>query len=568
MENKRRIQRVPIFLIVLSVLAMAAYPIPSSSIPVSNHSGTSVDAEICRSLQDTEASFQIGPLSETTSAGEELKRFYADIQCHPVWSDDKGVDSRALFVIRAIKQAEEDGLESYDPAYNLEAIVVLMDRISSDPSFKKSPVLLAQLDILLTDAYMMLGKHLYDGIVPHTERSSLWKMAPKKTVDMPLNLRQALRNNTLLESLGRLAPSYPEYKVLKTILVRYLRIQENGGWKTIESASTDPKEIERALGEEIKERLRTEGELAPEDNSIEGYRDALKNFQKRHGIYPDGKVGNTTLSKLNISVEEKILAIRLNLERWRWMPEKREETYIAVNIPDFSLSVVEGNARLMKMRAILGKEERETPIFSAEMRYFVVNPYWHIPSTILWKDILPKVRENIRYLKKERIRIFKQGDESGKKEIKPASINWKKANAAAFPYILRQDPGAKNVLGRLKFIFPNPYDIYIHDTPSKYLFEREERNFSSGCIRIEEPVKLANYLLENASNTGDDTNISDMIARGKNKKIPLSKPMKVYINYWTVFTDDEGRENFRDDVYGYDGELADILGWSPERPTR
>lgn len=568
MEKKARIERVLLFLIFLSVLAMGGDPIPSTSVKVPNPSGVSVDTEICRALEDTESPFQIGPLSETTSAGEELKRFYADVQCRRVWSDEKGVDSRALFVIHAIKQAAGDGLESYDPAYNLEAIILFMDRISSDPSFKKNPAVWAQLDILLTDAYLMLGKHLYNGIVPRTERSPLWKMASKKPLDMPLILRQALRNNTLLESLGQLAPSYPEYKALKTILVRYLEIQETGGWKTIESALTDPKESEHPLGEEIKERLRAEGDLSAEDNSIEGYRDALKNFQKRHGIHPDGKVGNATLSKLNISVEEKILAIRLNLERWRWMPEKREDSYIAVNIPDFSLSVIENNATRMKMRAILGKEERETPIFSAEMRYFVINPYWHIPSTILRKDILPKVREDIRYLKKERIRIFKQGDESGKNEINPASINWKNVNAASFPYLLRQDPGTKNVLGRLKFIFPNPYDIYIHDTPSKYLFEKAERSFSSGCIRIEEPVKLANYLLKNSVNNGDDTNISNMIASGKNKTIPLSKPVKVYINYWTVFTDEEGRGNFRDDVYGHDGELADILRWYPDSPIR
>jgi len=563
MEKKLRIKRVSLFLIFLSALAMAADPIPISSIPVSP-----VDTEICRALEDSESPFQIGLLSETTSAGEELKRFYADVQCHSVWSDEKGVASRALFVIHAIKQAAGDGLESYDPAYNLEAIIVLMDRISSDPTFKKSPAVWAQLDILLTDAYLMLGKHLYNGIVPHAERSYLWKMAPKKPLDMPFILRRALRNNTLQESLDQLAPSYPEYKALKTILVRYLRIQETGGWKTIGSALTDPKEGEHPLGEEIKERLRAEGDLSVEDNSSEGYRDALKNFQKRHGIHPDGKVGNATLSKLNIPVEEKILAIRLNLERWRWMPEKREDAYITVNIPDFSLSVVDNNATRMKMRAILGKEERETPIFSAEMRYFVVNPYWHIPSTILRKDILPKVREDIRYLKKERIRIFKQGDASGKNEINPATINWKNADTSVFPYLLRQDPGAKNALGRLKFIFPNPYDVYIHDTPSKYLFEKEERSFSSGCIRIEEPVKLANYLLENTGNRGDNTNVSDIMAREKNKTIPLSKPVKVYINYWTVFADDEGRGNFRDDVYGYDGELADILEWYPDIPIR
>jgi murein L,D-transpeptidase YcbB/YkuD len=213
------------------------------------------------------------------------------------------------------------------------------------------------------------------------------------------------------------------------------------------------------------------------------------------------------------------------------------------------------------MRAIVGRAERPTPIFSAGMNTIVVNPYWRVPKTILQEDIIPEMRKNIRYLKKERIRIFKQGDESGKRAINPASINWKKANADTFPYYLRQDAGAKNSLGRLKFLFPNSHDVYIHDTPYKNLFEKRTRSFSSGCIRIEEPVILANYLLEN---DGKDVDITALMRGRANKNIFFSNPVKVYLDYWTVWTEDNGTVHFREDIYGHDGELAEILGWNRE----
>lgn len=358
------------------------------------------------------------------------------------------------------------------------------------------------------------------------------------------------------------------YQALRKILIKYLKIEEAGGWKQIVSSYPNTHEAEPYFADELKERLRVEGDLSADDNSSEGYEKAIKHFQRRHGIKPDGRVGEETLSKLNISVQEKITAIRLNMERWRVIPEEMENPYISVNIPDFSLSVIEDNKTVLSMKAIVGREGRETPIFNAKIQYIVVNPYWHVPITILREDIIPKVRKDIRYLKKERIKIFKNGDYAEKKAINPLKINWKKADADTFPYVLRQDPGPKNVLGRLKFIFPNPEDIYIHDTPIKSLFDKNIRTFSSGCIRIQEPVKLARYLLKNDGNIGGYENIAALIVKSHNKTIPLSTSVKVRIHYWTVWVDDEGMANFRNDVYGHDEDLAESLGWRRDTDTR
>lgn len=518
----------------------------------------SVTAEICRLLNEQSVSVRIG--TETTESGSELLQFYKDEQCRSAWSNGNIINSQAVYLIYAIRQFAGDGLDIYNPAYNFESILKLMNFSKPDSLIKNDPIVLAHLDLLLTDAYLMLGKHLYYGLVPRETASSIWTNARKReSINLGLRLREALHNENVKESLEHLSPSSYGYGELRKIMMNYLKIQESGGWKIIQPFSINNKGFEQYSLDDLKERLRVEGDLYKEDNSSEAYENALKNFQRRHGIGVDGIVGIKTISKMNIPVEEKIAAIRLNMEKLRWMPEEKSR-YISVNIPDFSLSVIE-DTTVLKMKAIIGKEARQTPVFSAYMKYIVVNPYWRIPNTILREDIIPKVQKDIRYLKKERIRIFKAGDDVGKKEINPQTINWKKVNANTFPYLLRQDAGAKNVLGRLKFIFPNSYDIYVHDTPDKNLFEQNIRLFSSGCIRIQEPLELARYLLKN----GKDSYIPDLIDSGVNKKIFLPTAVKVRIDYWTAWVDDDGIANFRDDVYGYDSALMETLGGYFER---
>lgn len=568
MRKGKIVQVLALFLIFLSTPYVWADLADTSILKPTTSLSASVRTEICRALDEGSASFRIGSRTETTAAGEDLLQFYKKTQCNPVWSNEKNINSQAILLIYAIKSSSGDGLNIYDPIYNFKSILALMDLIRSDASSKNNPIVFAQLDILLTDAYMMLGKHLYYGLLPREAVPEKWSIAKKASLDIGLRLEKALQEKNVQASLEQLSPSSQGYKSLKKTMVKYLKIEESGGWKQLTTTYPNTNNIEPYFVDELKERLRVEGDLSADKNSSETYLNAVKNFQKRHGIQPDGNLGNETLSKLNSTVEEKITAIRLNMERWRWIPEKRENSYISVNIPDFSLSVINDDKTVLRMKAIVGKEGRETPIINADMKTIVVNPYWRVPITILREDIIPKVRKDVRYLKKERIKIFKNGDYPEKKAINPLKINWKKANANTFPYFLRQDPGIKNVLGHLKFIFPNPDDIYIHDTPVKSLFEKNIRTFSSGCIRIQEPIKLARYLLKNDGNIWGYRNIDTLIARRSNKNIPLSKSVKVRISYWTVWVDDDGIANFRDDVYGYDEDLAEILGWRQDTGTR
>lgn len=512
---------------------------------------SSVSSEIYHAFDDNITYFKIGTQIETTGAGVELLQFYKDGQYLPVWSSENIISPQAFNLINYINHSDEDGLDINNPSYHFQSILKLINFIQLDTSAKNNSILLAQLDILLTDAYIMLAKHLYYGLVAPESASGVWKNTKKKSINIGFYLREALHNNNLKESLEQLLPSSHGYNELKKIMVKYLQIKEAGGWKKIEPSYLN----------DLKERLKAEGDFSADENSSETYADAIKNFQSRHGLKPDGIIGSKTLSKLNITVEDKISSIRLNLERWREGAEGIENFYILVNIPDFSLSVIRDNKTVLSMKAILGRVERPTPVFSANMSYIVINPYWRVPSTILREDIIPKIRKDIGYLKKEKIKIFKAGDSVEENEINPMTINWEKVNASLFPYILRQDTGAKNTLGRFKFIFPNSYDIYIHDTPARNLFDQNVRLLSSGCIRIQAPNELANYLLENDGNYLDAKNIVNLIASSSNKKISFGKSVKVHINYWTVWADDDGIANFRDDVYGHDSNLAKILGW-------
>lgn len=564
--KKSKIAKVLLFFLIFTFhpyLSANLYERAKLKLPISL--SASVGKEIRRALEKRAAPFQPASRAEMTAAEASLVHFYEDSDYRPVWSDENGTNSQALLLIAAIRESAGDGLDIYDPNYNLQSILALM---RSDTISKNNPVVLAELDILLTDAYMMLGRDLYYGLLPHAAANGKWVIAKKPSVDMAFRLRQALQEGRVKESLEQLSPSFRGYQALRTVMMRYLTAQEAGGWKKIESACTESEDAQAYCEDALKERLRAEGDLSADNNSSEAYEDALRSFQKRHGIRADGSVGRETLAKLNIELQEKIAAIRLNLERWRWMPQEMGSFYVSVNIPDFSLSVVDDYKTVLSMRAILGKETRETPIFNANMSYIVVNPYWHVPITVLREDMLPEIRKDIGYLKENKIRVFSKVDYSEQMEIDPATVDWNSTDADNFPYALRQDAGSNNAMGQLKFIFPNAYDIYIHDTPGKYLFDEKARTFSSGCIRIQKPIELVHYLLANDGSAWSEKSLIDQIARGEQKKIFLSKPVNVYIDYWTVWVDDEGRANFREDVYGYDRSLKKSLGRRGESEAR
>jgi murein L,D-transpeptidase YcbB/YkuD len=280
---------------------------------------------------------------------------------------------------------------------------------------------------------------------------------------------------------------------------------------------------------------------------------AAKSFQIRHGLVDDGVIGRKTLAAMNVSVDERIRQMELNLERWRWMPKSFGKRHIRVNVADFRLDVIENGKSVMHMPVIVGTQYRKTPVFSASMTYLEFAPYWTVPPTILREDKLPLIKSNPDYLEEKNFRILSRtvkGD-----FVDPLTIDWTEVEAETFPGLLRMEPGPWNPLGRVKFMFPNRFNVYLHDTNEAYLFDNNVRSFSSGCIRVERPRELAEYLLSEEFDTED---VGLLLSASEPEQISI-KPIPVHIQYWTAWVNEEGQINFREDVYFRDMDLEIAL---------
>jgi len=341
-------------------------------------------------------------------------------------------------------------------------------------------------------------------------------------------------------------------------LLKYQNIKKSGSWHTVPAGSKIRKGDAGKRIAALRLRLMASNDLEDPNNGNPEYfddalEDGVKRFQARHGLKVDGIVGFNTLSALNVSLEDRIQQIKLNMERWRWLPQDLGARYILVNTADFRLKVIENEQTLKTIRAIVGKKDRPTPMLSRKMIYLELNPYWNIPHKIALNDILPCIKKDPDYLMDKGIRIFENWTADAK-ELNPGSIDWDRIGKDNFIYKLRQDPKSSNALGRVKFMFPNEFSIYLHDTPSRELFDRTKRAFSSGCVRVEKPMELAAYLLSD----NPKWDLQELIAAVDSKKtraISLPSPINIHILYWTAWVDNDGITQFRENIYGRDRQL-------------
>jgi murein L,D-transpeptidase YcbB/YkuD len=294
----------------------------------------------------------------------------------------------------------------------------------------------------------------------------------------------------------------------------------------------------------LKKRLQLTGELPAGDTS-QVFTDTLANavriYQKRMGYTPDGVVNAQLIKDLNVPVQKRIQQILINMGRMRWMPSEPSGQLIVVNIPEFVMHVYEGNKKAFDMNVVVGKEGHNTVMFTGDLSQIVFSPYWNVPPSIVKNEILPKMESNPGYLESQNMEI--NGEEDGLPAI-------------------RQRPGGKNSLGRVKFLFPNSFNIYFHDTPAKSLFEKDKRAYSHGCIRLQEPEKMANYLLKDDPNWTPEK-ISAAMNSGDEQYVKLKHPVPVFITYYTAWVDDEGLLNFRDDIYDHDAHLNQKMFVNP-----
>jgi L,D-transpeptidase YcbB len=253
----------------------------------------------------------------------------------------------------------------------------------------------------------------------------------------------------------------------------------------------------------------------------------------------------------------RVRQIELNMERWRWLPQTLGERYVLVNIANFALDVVEHGQSVLAMRAVVGRPARQTPFFSADMTYLVLSPHWYVPPTIAIQDKLPLIRRNPAYVARQNFKLFRHGA-GGMARVDPRSVDWSSVGARNFPYQLRQEPGPQNALGRVKFMLPNPHDVYLHDIPSRELFAKTERAFSSGCIRLEKPLELAQYLLRDDPRWSQQKILAS-IKRGTEQVVQLPISIPVHLLYWTAWVNEDGVVHFRKDIYERDKVLDEAL---------
>ncbi|MBI4209559.1 MAG: L,D-transpeptidase family protein [Deltaproteobacteria bacterium] len=484
---------------------------------------------------------------ESIDSPENLVSFYQRRVYQPAWSHKKGLLREAGDLIRSLHKANEEGL--YPEEYHLvtlERIVSQLRQASWDQR-AVDPEARAVLDLLLTDAFLTYAKHLFQG-----------RVRSEKEMDSVALLEKALNEKEISKTLERLLPVHSAYARLRHALARYREIGEQGGWFSV---AVQPPLKKGDTGEAVialRRRLEAEGVSFPKPLPEEVFDDILEEeiqlFQRRHGLEPDGVVGNSTLEALNVSVEDRIHQIELNMERWRWMPEDLGKRRVQVNIASFELEVLEKEESVIKMRVIVGRSYRQTPVFSDKIRYLVLNPHWYVPRMIAVNDLLPEIQQDPSVLQRKKIRVY-EGNEGEIREVDLATIDWTQVTPSNFRYRLQQDPGANNALGRIKFMFPNPYDVYLHDTPSQELFERTVRNFSSGCIRVEKPLELAEYLLRGDSRW-NPAKLQTAIDRGTEQTVRLPEPVSIHLLYWTAWVDSDGAVQFRNDLYGRDRDLA------------
>lgn len=534
--------------IILLIAVMIALLIPVIDVSAENPIALGIQSRIDELW--TTGRLQIANAS--IASRDMLPDLYERNGFEPLWQNPQNVQD----LISEISTIDSEGLYAED--YHLSSLLAL--QLQVDQSHRENFSLLADYDILLTDSLIRLCYHLLwgkvdpEGVHPH------WNMGRQVNPDRdPVGaLERRLVTGTLAEGLKNIRPRFKRYELMKDALKKYMTFAENGGWEPIPVGPTlKPGMIDSRIVD-LRRRLAAtddyDSKLSVSTYFDEGLVEAVMRFQKRHHLEADGKVGKKTLAAMNVSVKDKINQIRVNLERARWILHKMPSEYLWVDIAGFKMDHYRDENIIWSSRIMVGKPYRHTPVFKSKIKYIVFNPTWTVPPTILKEDILPKLKQGPDYLYEKKIEVI--GSDGSK--VDPATVDWSQYNTQ-IPFTLRQGPGPHNALGRMKFILPNKYFIFMHDTPSRYLFKREERAISSGCIRVEKYSELAQRLLQGDQLEWNPEKIQELLDTEETQNVNLARKMPVILIYCTVSADESGKVYFKKDVYKRDKAVLDGL---------
>ena len=462
---------------------------------------------------------------------KDLDSFYYKRKFAFAWYDKNGLIEPAANLFNRIQNISDEGLQDTFPY--IHEFIYLMKNNGMDSLNKPSPFT----DFMLTSQYFIYARNVWQGIDEKQSISLDW-LLPRKKVSYNELLDSLVSGKDILDN----APVYIQYGRLRSFLKKYKDIQAKGGWPQI-----IPEKKVYKLGDSsatvtaLRNHLSITEDLLENNNSSifdSALFKGLVHYQERLGLTMDGAAGPAVFREMNIPVEKRIEQIIVNMERSRWVPVNLQSNYIIVNIPEYKLHVYENNKHVWDMNVVVGQPAHKTVIFNGEIKYVVFSPYWNVPPGIMRNEVMPGIQKNSNYLANH-------------------NMEWNGGN-------VRQKPGPNNSLGLVKFLFPNSFDIYLHDTPAKSLFGESSRAFSHGCIRLSDAEKMADYLLRNDT-TWSKKSIYTAMHSGKVKFVTLKNPEPVFIAYFTAWVTADGILNFRNDVYKRDTRLASTILKSPQK---
>jgi murein L,D-transpeptidase YcbB/YkuD len=494
------------------------------------------------------------PNGDTLTVRPSVVAFYRDRGFRPAWTDDDEILGRGLSMLEAIGTADAEGLDR--ERYHFSTAREMADLLDEDAVEDRELEYLGNLDILLTENFARLAQDLAAGTLDPERAGLTWRIERGQAPESSL-IDAVMEGEDPKAVLAGVRPRVPYYDRMVEALARLRTVEADGGWSTVpegealEEGAEGPRvaalRARLMAGDDPEEtRLAKAGERRAERFDPE-LRQALEHFQTRHNLQEDGALGPNTLTALNVPVAERIEALRLNLDRWRWLPRDLGERFILVNVAGFELEVVEGDSAIESMDVVVGATAHQTPIFQDTLEHMVVNPYWNVPESIAEEEIIPAALEDPTYLERNDYELVRDGN-----AIAPSSVPASELTSG--DYRIRQKPGDGNALGHVKFIFPNANDIYLHDTPADNLFSQRSRAFSHGCIRVERPADLARTLL--ATLTDRDPSAYESLRQAEGEQwVPFDPEIPVYILYFTAWVDEDGTIRFHDDVYDRDATL-------------
>ncbi|MFN3997782.1 murein L,D-transpeptidase [Algoriphagus sp.] len=521
---------------------------------------TTIQDQIRLKLENVQPGFPLNIRNQKLTSSDEIYSFYSNRAFEEAWSSDGFLTELAYELRFEIRQSKFDGLNPLD--YHLAIIDAFFETFESNKKNKlpNDQGELVDLELFLSDAFFQLSAHLDRGKVDPSLLKSTWGISPKpQKINYSELLAEALVEGEVRRNLEKLYPKFTIYKRGREV-IRALDEKSKS-----DSLNWKPVKIDKTIkvGESnnsipvIRQRLQFWGYMGQYESEEPKVYDSslfkgVQEFQMKNGMQPDGAIGKNSLAGINNSPSDLINRAAVNMERLRWLPDTvKEAEIILVNIANFRLDYINKMDTIFSSKVIVGLRYHATPIFSAPMSYIVFSPFWNIPASIARNEIIPAIRKNPNYLSQKNMEVVTFSGQP----VDPSSINW---SAKTFPYMIRQRPGGSNSLGLVKFMFPNKYSVYIHDTPSRSLFEREDRALSHGCIRLQNPAEFAKILLSDMPGWSEER-IREAMNRKTELIVNLNRKIPVVLVYLTFWADSRGQANFRQDIYNRDEEILTLL---------